>query len=314
LLGPKPFRQKGIAEYYMARRDGKLVKKLDPMHIIVPLLYPGRCDNEAFISERIDLTNINAYLTKLNQELEKSSGELSDDGGNDGNPVFKYTLFHLIVTAIMKTLRLRPKMNYFIANKRIYERNDITSAFVVKKAFSDNGAEALAVIKAEDEDNLFSVHEKIREQVYSCRSDVLDSSSESMDIISKLPFFLTRFIVWSARKLDVHGKVPKTLIESDPYYCSVVLSNLGSIKLRSGYHHLTNWGTNSVFVIIGEKKLRPVFKEDGTYEMKETVDLGVTIDERLADGYYYSKSIRLFKKLLENPELLELPMQEVIDY
>ena len=29
--------------------------------------------------------------------------------------------------------------------------------------------------------------------------------------------------------------------------------------------------------------------------MRETVDLGFTVDERIADGYYYSKSIRLFK-------------------
>lgn len=34
--------------------------------------------------------------------------------------------------------------------------------------------------------------------------------------------------------------------------------------------------------------------------MRETLDLGLTIDERLADGYYYSKSIRLLKYLLEH--------------
>ena len=44
------------------RKDGRLIRELDPMHFIVPLIYPNRCDNEAYISERIDLTNINAYL------------------------------------------------------------------------------------------------------------------------------------------------------------------------------------------------------------------------------------------------------------
>ncbi len=38
------------------RKDGALLRDLDSMHFIVPLLYPNRCDNEAFISERIDLT------------------------------------------------------------------------------------------------------------------------------------------------------------------------------------------------------------------------------------------------------------------
>ena len=101
---------------HMGRRDGKFVKNLDPMHIIVPLLYPNRCDNEAYISECIDLTNINRYLEEK----------------NSGDDEFKYTLFHVIVTALMKTIKLRPKLNYFIANKRIYERNEITASFVVK--------------------------------------------------------------------------------------------------------------------------------------------------------------------------------------
>lgn len=282
----------------MDRRDGKFVKNLDPMHIIVPLLYPDRCDNEAYISECIDLTNINRYL----------------EGKNSSDDEFKYTLFHIIVAAIMKTVKLRPKLNYFIANKRIYERNEITASFVVKKKFSDSGAEALAVIRGEDDDSLDSIHEKIRQQVYGCRSDRLDSSTESMDIISRLPFWLVRFVVYLVRKLDIHGHVPKSFIESDPYYCTAVLSNLGSIKLKSGYHHLTNWGTNSLFVIVGEKKIRPFFKDDGSYEMRDSVELGLTIDERIADGYYYSKSIRLLKKLLENPQLLESPLEKEVDY
>lgn len=290
----------------MARKDAKLVGNLDSMHIIVPLLYPNRCDNEAYISERIDLTNINAYLKQKNEELAAATPQ--------GEDVFRYTIFHLVVTTVLKTLRLRPKMNWFIANKRIYERNQISASFVVKKQFSDHGAEALAVLYAEDDDNLDTIHEKIRAQVYASRSEQKDGSTEAMDIVSKLPFWVIRLFVWLVRRLDIHGKVPKALIESDPYYTSVVLSNLGSIKLCSGYHHLTNWGTNSLFVIIGEKKLRPFFNADGSYEMRDSLDLGITVDERLADGYYYSKTIRLVKHLLENPQLLEKPLSDQIDY
>lgn len=334
----------------MGRRDARLVKNLDSMHIIVPLLYPGRCDNEAYISERIDLTNINAFLKTKNAQLVTATQDAAQgvdpaadhakagqavatqDAAQGADPaadhakagstaasateaeIFKYTIFHVVVTAVMKTIRLRPKMNYFIQNKRIYERNEITSSFIVKKQFSDHGAEALAIIRGRDDDTIDSIHEKIRQQVYSGRSDQVDESTEAMDIISKLPFWLVRFIVWLVRKLDIHGKVPRALIATDPYYTSAVLSNLGSIKLRSGYHHLTNWGTNSLFVIIGEKKERPFFSGDGSFEMKDSLDLGITVDERLADGYYYSKSIRLLKKLLENPELLELPLSEEIDF
>jgi hypothetical protein len=50
------------------RRDGELLRSLDSMHYIVPLLYPNRCDNEAYISERIDLTNMRDFLRQKNEE------------------------------------------------------------------------------------------------------------------------------------------------------------------------------------------------------------------------------------------------------
>ena len=59
-------------------------------------------------------------------------------------------------------------------------------------------------------------------------------------------------------------------------------------------------------------KDRPVFFDNGHFEMRPSVDIGLTIDERLADGYYYAKTIKLVKTLLENPELLELPLNEDI--
>lgn len=48
--------------------------------------------------------------------------------------------------------------------------------------------------------------------------------------------------------------------------------------------------------------------------MQEVVDLGLTVDERIADGYYYARSVRLFKYLLEHPVLLEKPLSEEVDY
>ena len=282
----------------MGRRDGKLLKDIDSMHCIMPLMYPNRCDNEAFISECIDLTNINKYLEKKNST----------------NPEYKYNLFQVMITAMLKTITLRPKMNRFIANKNMYQRNEITAAFTVKKIFTDNGQESLASIHSKETDTIDTIHEMIFRQVSFCKSEKKDQSTESMDIIQKLPRFLLKLVGSIARFLDRHGWMPKSIIATDPFYSSVVLSNLGSIGLHAGYHHLTNWGTTSVFCVIGEIKKRPFYKDDGTIEMRESVDLGLTIDERLADGYYYSKTIKLLKKLLQNPELLELPLNEKVEY
>ncbi len=280
------------------RRDGRLLRELDSLHFITGILYPNRCDNEAYISLRVDLTAMNEYLTKLNENESE----------------FPYTMFHIVVAALIKTITLRPKLNRFIVNSNFYQRNEVSAAFVVKKQFSDKGAEALAFLHGKDEFTLKDVHAYIRSQVTECRSEKVDSSTENMDILNKLPRWLgktaVKFIMW----LDKHGWVPKDMVATDPYYSSVVLSNLGSIKLKCGYHHLTNWGTCSLFCIIGEKAVRPVFDEQGGATMKETLDLGLTIDERLADGYYYSKSVRLLKYLLEHPQELEKPMKEEVQY
>ncbi len=281
------------------RKDGTLVRDADAMHFIMPIIYPNRCDNEAFISERMDLTNINAYLEKKNQD----------------HPEYKYNLFQVLVTALLKTVTLRPKMNRFIANQNLYQRNHISAAFVVKKIFSDDGEEGLAFIHSKPTDTIESIHAELYRQVSYCKNqDNRDSSSEAMNIFNKMPRFLGKAVVRFCCMLDRHGKVPAPLIQTDPAYASVFLTNLGSIKLRSGYHHLTNWGTTSLFIVVGEKKSRPFYEPDGSFTMRDSVELGLTVDERIADGYYFSKTIRLLKKLIENPELLERPLCEEVEY
>lgn len=280
------------------RKDGRLIRDIDSMHFIMPIIYPNRCDNEAFISERIDLTAAERFLEEKNA----------------ANPEYKYTFFQLIVTALIKTVTLRPKMNRFIANKNIYQRNDVSASFVIKKQFADEAKEGLAFIHATDNTTLDEVHDEIYRQVTSCRSGKQDSTSDAMDMFKRMPRFLAKALINIICVLDRHGKVPRSLIETDPYYSSIVLTNLGSIGMHSGYHHLTNWGTNSLFAAIGEKKERPFYDNDGIPHMRQSVDIGITIDERLADGYYYSKTVKLLKYLLENPELLDKPAGEEVSY
>ena len=206
-------------------------------------------------------------------------------------------------------------MNRFIANKTMYQRNEVSAAFTVKKEFSDDGGEALAYIHSKGTDTIDTVHDEIFRQISICRSsDEVDKGTQSLNAVQSLPGFLVQAVGGIARFLDRHGWMPQSVIAGDPYYSSVVLTNLGSIKLHAGYHHLTNWGTTSVFCAIGEIKKRPFFNDDGTFEMKPSIDLGLTIDERIADGYYYAKTVRLLKTLLENPQLLDEPLQKEVDY
>ena len=284
------------------RRDGTLVPETDPMHLITPHMVPDRCDNEAVLTELFDMTAVEAYLAKKNAD----------------GPEFKYTFFHVICAAIAQVLVLRPRMNRFYAGRRLYDRNDILFAFVVKKKFEDNGAEALAIIKVDKDGEISPVeqlHGKVKDIVYSVRKEnKTEGTTEKMGILTKLPRGLLRFVMSFLNWLDYHGKYPAALMKDDPYFASVFVSNLGSIKMHANYHHLVNWGTNSIFVVIGEKKLTPFFQPDGSVQMRDALELGLTIDERIADGVYFAKSIHLLRRLLSQPELLDEPIQTPVDY
>lgn len=284
------------------RRDGTLVPETDPMHLITPHMVPDRCDNEAVLTELFDMTAVEAYLAKKNAD----------------GPEFKYTFFHVICAAIAKVLVLRPRMNRFYAGRRLYDRNDILFAFVVKKKFEDNGAEALTIIKVDKDGEISPVeqlHGKVKDIVYSVRKEnKTEGTTEKMGILTKLPRGLLRFVMSFLNWLDYHGKYPAALMKDDPYFASVFVSNLGSIKMHANYHHLVNWGTNSIFVVIGEKKLTPFFQPDGSVQMRDALELGLTIDERIADGVYFAKSIHLLRRLLSQPELLDEPIQTPVDY
>lgn len=280
------------------RRDGVLLRDIDSMHYIMPLMYPNRCDNEAFISETVDLTNAMQYLEKKNAQ----------------NPEYKYNVFQLIVTAVLKTITLRPQLNRFIANYNLYQRREVSAAFTIKKVFKDESDEGLAFIHSKLEDNLDSIHDEIHRQVSYVRYEGKDQSTESMDALQKIPGFLKKALGVGARFLDRRGWMPQSVIATDPFQSSVVLANLGSIKLHAGYHHLTNWGTTSVFVIIGEIKPRKLDDGQGGEALRMSVDLGLTVDERISDGFYCARAVKLLHTLLENPELLERPLSEKVEY
>lgn len=283
------------------RKDGYLVRDIDSMHALAPYMLPNRADNEAFLTEIFDMTNVIKYIEKKNESDHE----------------FKYTFFHFIVAAIAKTIVLRPKMNRFYSGHRLYDRKDILFSFVVKKKFSDNGMEVLATIKIDKDSDISpieQVYEKVKKIVYSVRKgDKQDSTTDKMDLLLKIPRPILRFAIRVLRWMEYHGKYPKFLMYDDPYYSSVFLSNLGSIKMSADYHHLANWGTNSIFGIIGEMKPMPFYNADGSTEVKQGIKLSLTIDERIADGFYFANSIKILHRFFENPELIEEPINKPLD-
>ena len=234
------------------RRDGYWLRDIPAMNQIMPSLMPNRVDNEAFISLDIDLRPMDAYLER------KNAGKTED----------KYTYFHLISAAIGKAFVLRPRMNRFIANNRVYQRKGLPNAFVVKKKFEDKSEEGLAFLEFREDMTLDDYHADIMRQIHATRrADVKDASSGAMDLLVKMPHFLTHWIVRMIAALDRHGRAPKDMIATDPHHAAIFLSNLGSIGLECGYHHLVNFGTNSCFVVIGKKHWTKTYAADGSEDL-----------------------------------------------
>ena len=112
------------------------------------------------------------------------------------------------------------------------------------------------------------------------------------------------------RYLDFWGLNPSFLTDGDPNYSSILVSNLGSIRCPSVYHHLNNYGTNSVMVTIGTLHKEEVLMEDGHREVRDVIDIGATLDERIGDGFYFARSLKLVHYIFSHPELLERPLNE----
>ena len=203
-------------------------------------------------------------------------------------------------------------MNRYISGRRTYERYDITLSFVCKRKFADGAEESLLTVKARDEDTLDSVSRHIVGDVNETRkSDHSTGGIDSaIDAFARMPRLLLMLALRIVRWLDFWGLVPKALTEGDTNYSTILVSNLGSIQAPAVYHHLNNYGTNSIMVTLGTLRKAEVLMPDGTKQIRDVVDIGATLDERIGDGFYFARSLKLVKYIFEHPELLDQPLSE----
>lgn len=276
------------------RKDARLVHDIPGLQTIMGHLMPNRTDCEVYLNETIDATELIKYIDKKNAE----------------HPEYKTTLFHCAITAMARMVRERPLMNRYVQGRRTYERNNISLSFVCKRRFSDHAEEALMVLVPKDTDTLNDISKKIVGDVRETRKSEHSTGGvdKLMDTLAKLPRPLLMLVVKIVRILDFWGLNPDFITEGDPNYTTILASNLGSIKCPSVYHHLNNYGTNSIMVTIGTIHKEEILLPDGHKEIRDVVDLGATLDERIADGFYFARSLKLIKHIFANPDLLDVPL------
>lgn len=275
------------------RKDGKLVTEGDPMIHIMPYVMRGRNESAVYYTNTIDIDKIQQYV----REQRKNNKRI--------------TLFNIIVTTILQIFYTRPHMNRFVAGRRLYDHNDVEILYTVKIDMNDNSYESVARVKFDGDDNLESITEQMNEQVEKIKSGGEGWDDKLIHFFAGMPRWFLRAMLGSFRWLDFHGIMPKTLIDIIPMYSSMFISHLGSIGGNAAFHHLYEFGTTSIFMTISKVYEKPFKAEDGGIEWRKVIDLNFTIDERIVDGFYLIKSLKLFNQLLENLELLEYSPNEL---
>ena len=267
----------------MPRSDGKLVKNIPAIERLIPHIMSRRYDATNFAKIEFDMQNLQTFLRRLRVE-----------GHNVG-------VMDAVICAYVKLLGKQPELNRFIANKKIYDRNDISVAFnMIRYGENDKIEETVIKVYFEPTDDLLTVSQKIRTAIKENEKpetkNGIDRLMDKLVMLPCLPGFLVGLIKWADRR----GILPKSIIKLSPFHSSLYLSNLASIQMDAVYHHLYDFGTTSVFVTIGKPERKK--SEDGV--KRRTVTFGISIDERICIGAVWVKALFELRRMLEQPESL----------
>lgn len=275
---------------WLDRPDAHVVKA-PGLQTTMACLMPHKTENEVYLNDTIDATELLRYLEEKNK---------------DGGP--KVTVFHCIVAAVTKMIMERPRMNYYVKCCRLYERDEISMSFVAKRQFADGADEELMFYIPKETDTINEISARIIGDVTKARNAAHGTAGGVNNILDKfaaLPRPVQMFICWLVGILDYWGHNFPFLMEGDPNYSTVLLSNLGSIKCPAVYHHLNEYGTCSILLTVGVVHKEEFLMEDGHKEIRDCFNIGATLDERIADGFYFARSLKLIKYIFAHPELLE---------
>lgn len=270
------------------RSDGKRIKYEDILVKMTPHFMKTRNDAVNQIMHPVRVEDMDAWIR------EKSEKE---------GIVFNY--MHVVMATIVRLLATRQRLNRFVVRGAVYQRNCISISLTVKRSLRDEGAESTIKVPFTGEETIYEVKEKIDNAI----KESIDEDNKTQKTIKKLavlPNWLLRFAIGTIKWLDNRNMLPKALINASPFHTSVYVTYLKSIRCDAVLHHIYNFGTTGIFVAIGKEKFAPVadFEE---LKVGKIMNLGITMDERFCDGFYFAKSLRIWNDMFHNLSELEKP-------
>lgn len=273
------------------RADGRALKDMDPMVAITPHFMPMRCDAQVFLDYKLDYEKLARYIVAQ---------------GAKGN---KFTFMELLIAAYVRTVAQYPEANRFIANKRVYARNELTVSFAVvmnQKEGSDEIEENTVKCHFDPRDTIFDVSAKIQKEIAANKNVEADNGSLKLVRMLTKPAVVTPFL-YLVRLLDRYGLIPKFLINISPFHTSLFVTNMASIGMPAVKHHIYNFGTTSLFFSIGAVERTVAIGDQGQPVRKRNLPIGIVADERICAGAVFARIVDYMMGFLRQPELLESP-------
>ncbi len=273
------------------RPDAELVKTTK-FHEFEFLIMQNKNESEIHFKTQVDLSKTLKFLEAYNK-------------GKEGKE--KLTLFQIYLTAAVRTITLRPKINRFVSGRRLWQRNKIIISFVVKKEKTEDGDEINAMIEFDPFDNLGTVQKIVNKQLYEARFGE-NPNEKDVKFWGAFPRWVIRFIFWMLRWTDEHNMPIYAFTKDIPMWSTVFLAHLGSIDIDAVYHHLFSLGTTGVLITFGKMhKAQILDQETEKVDIRNVMDVKICIDDRITPGSYSGPSVDLLKALIENPESLINP-------
>ncbi len=278
------------------RKDGYKLRHLnDQFFRVMPHIMKTRNDAQIFFEDRV-------YLEKTNKIIR----QLRNEG-------YKLGFLHVVIASMVRIISQKPKINRFIAGRKIYARNEISFSLAVKKEMSEDSEETIIKILCKPTDTLYDVVEKINTEINANKHiDKSNNTDIAAKLLGLLPGFMLTCVMSLFRFLDYFGLLPRFLTKLSPFHSSVFVTDLGSIGIRPVYHHLYNFGTNTIFIAFGTRSKEQVIDRDLSVKKRKAMDMRIVSDERVVDGYYFANTIKLAKEIIEDPEILLNPPKSVI--
>ena len=137
-------------------------------------------------------------------------------------------------------------------------------------------------------------------------------ANSAADVLGKMPNIIRVPIFVIVKVLGKFGLLPDSLTSNNIYFSSMIISNLGSIHCGAIYHNLADFGTCSSLTAIGEIENEKHINEQGNESVHKVCEFGITLDERIGDGFYFARSVQMIEHILQNPKMLMEPVNTKI--